>query len=108
MSRLAWCPAIALLLGACGHKEYMHAQSVQGASVSVMPTQIWVGGGKLWVRTTVLNNGRDSVTVIRDAVTARLPNGTTMGRASGKTTLHQPYVLPPGGAHAVYVEFEGD
>lgn len=74
----------------------------------MQPIQAWVGGSKLWVRTTVLNGSPEPIVVLRDAVVCTLPNGQQVGRASGSTSVHTPYVLPPGGAHAVYVEFEGE
>lgn len=95
-----------LLASGCGGKQFWNAGTAQGGGVQVQPMQSWVSGHKLWVRTTVLNGTTDPIVVVRDAISCALPNGAMVGRASGSTTVHTPYVIPAGGAHAVYVEFE--
>lgn len=99
---LALLSMLALL--ACA-KHYFQAQTAEGEGVTVQPMQVWVGGHKLWVRVTVINRGPEPIVVNRDAVTARLPSGQVVGRATGRTSLHDDYFIPPGGSHAVYVEF---
>jgi len=97
--------SVALL--ACGEpKVYMRAQAAEGPGVEIAPERVWVAGHKLWVRAEVINKGTEPIVVDRDAIVARLPGGQTVGRAEGRLTLHQPYYIPAGGAHPVYVEFE--
>jgi hypothetical protein len=93
---------------ACGGRHYWSATATQGQGVRVDPMQAWVAGGKLWLRTTVFNGTSEPIRVIRDDVACVLPSGQRVGRAAGTTTVHTPYVLPPGQSHAVYVEFEGE
>jgi len=98
---------LATLLIACGGgKTYMRAQTVQSAGVLVQPTDVWIGGHKLWVRVDLANQGPAPLIVNRDAIVARLPNGQTVPRAVGRTTVHNEYMIPPGASHAVWVEFE--
>jgi hypothetical protein len=100
---LAFFAVLALL--ACS-KTYLHAETARGDGVTVQPTQVWIGGHKLWVRVNVMNESPEPILVDRDAIVARLPNGQTVERAVGRTSLHGAYTVPPGGFHAVYVEFE--
>jgi hypothetical protein len=107
MKTVLYALFFAVALAACGGpKEYMRAETVTTADVRILPIQVWTGGGKLWVRVTVVNSSPSTILVIRDAVRVHLPNGAVLGRATGSTSLHNPYSIPPGGAHAVYVEFE--
>lgn len=87
-------------------KTYLHAEPVQDEGVAVQPMQVWISGHKLWVRVNVVNQGSEPIMVERDAIVARLPNGVTVGRAMGRTSLHGAYFIPPYASHAVFVEFE--
>jgi hypothetical protein len=99
--------ALTVAVAACGgEKIVLHAQPVDSAGVHVQPLDIYVGGKKLWVRLSVTNSGTGTLIVQRDAVVAHTPNGQTIGRAQGTYGLHEPYVIPAGGMHLVYVEFE--
>ncbi len=99
--------SLSLSMAACGGgKEYWHAQAVTSPDVTVTPTQIWVGGKKLWVRLNVQNGSKGTLIVNRDAIVAHTATGQTVGRASGAYTQHEPYVIMPGSFHPVYVEFE--
>jgi hypothetical protein len=104
----------ALLAGAplastgCGARQAWAMTQAQSGGVTVIPIDASAHGGKLWVRTNVINGTSAPIVVVRDGVRCVLPDGSVIGRASGKTSLHQPYVIEPGGAHPVYVEFEGD
>jgi hypothetical protein len=91
---------------ACGHKEMWRSQTAEASGVRIVPEQVYTGGRKLWVRTTVFNGTQMPMVIIRDQIVARLPNGAVIQRAAGKTTIHAPYNVMPGGAHEVYVEFE--
>jgi hypothetical protein len=97
--------SLSSLTGCGGHKEYMHAQAVTSPDITVQPLEIWIGGKKLWVRVNVQNNSKSVVVVNRDAMTAHLGNGRTVGRAMGSYTQHEPYNIMPGSFHPVYVEF---
>ncbi len=95
-----------LAAAGCSHKEYLAAQAIATPDVTVTPLEIWIGGKKLWVRLSVQNNAKSAIIVNRDAMTAHLANGQTVTRASGAYTQHEPYVIVPGSAHPVFVEFE--
>ncbi len=94
-----------LALVACT-KSYLHADVAQAEGVVVQPLETWIGGHKLWVRVDVVNEGQEAITVNRDAIVARLPSGQVVGRAVGRWTQHEAYVVPPQATHPVYVEFE--
>ena len=107
MNRFVYASVLAAALAGCGGgKIVLRAQPVDSADVRVTPMEVYVGGKKLWVRVSVQNNSKGTLIVQRDAMTAHLPNGQTLTRAMGSYTLHEPYVLPPGAMHPVYVEFE--
>ena len=103
--RLLLVSAFFLIATACGSKQLWTAFPAQGDGVRVDPIGTWVSGGKLWVRVTVSNGSPAPIEVVRDAVVCVLPNGQRLGRAMGSTTVHTAYMIPPGGAHAVFVEF---
>jgi len=86
-------------------KHYFHANSVEYEGVTVQPMEIWTGGSKLWVRAMVTNSGTQPILVNRDAIVARLPSGMVVGRATGKTSVHDVYFIPAGMSHPVYIEF---
>lgn len=102
---LAFTPVVA---GCGGGKQPWSVAAAQGGGVTIEPVDGFVRGQKLWIRTNVVNGGNAPIIVDRDAVKCILPNGMAIPRASGSATVHTPYVIPPGGMHAVYVEFEGD
>ena len=107
MNRLVYASVLAAAIAGCGGgKIVLRAQAVDSADIRVTPMEVYVGGKKLWVRVTVQNNSRGTLILQRDAMTAHLPNGQTVTRAMGTYGLHEPYVLPPGAMHPVYVEFE--
>lgn len=107
MNRLVYASVLAAALAGCGGgKIPLRAQTVDSADVHVTPMEVYIGGKKLWVRITVQNLSKGTLIVQRDAMTAHLPNGQTLTRAMGSYTMHEPYVLPPGAMHPVYVEFE--
>ena len=56
---------------------------------------------KLWVQ----NLSQAFMMVDRDGFALRLPDGRVLRRAVGTFTTHQPYNLPPGGGHEVFVDF---
>jgi len=108
MKKLLSILALAVVLACGGGKHYWQAQPAQGGPITIQPEQIWVAHGKLWVRTNVVNGTGQPIMINRDAIVARLPNGAVVHRAAGSATIHAPYLIPPGGAHAVYVEFYAD
>ena len=103
---LVLCLSLSLSAVACGHKEVWHTQVAEQNGVRIVPEQVYVSGHKLWVRTTVVNGTQQAMLILRDEIVVRLPNGAVVPRAAGRTSLHQPYNVMPGGAHEVYVEFE--
>src|SRR4051794_33077087 len=56
---------------------------------------------KLWVQ----NLSQAFMIVDRDGFALRLPDGRVLRRAVGTFTTHQPYNIPPGGGHEVFVDF---
>ncbi|MEO6420503.1 MAG: hypothetical protein ABIP39_13890 [Polyangiaceae bacterium] len=97
--------ALPLFAIGCGSKQFWTATPAKGGGVDVEPMSAWVGGHKLWVRATVVNNSPDPIRVVRDGMTCTLPDGHKIPRASGSSTAHTAYFIPPGGSHAVYIEF---
>jgi hypothetical protein len=98
----------AALAGCGGGKQFWNAQPLQAGGILIQPSQVYVNGRRLYVRTTVINQTQAVLTVIRDSVTATLPTGQTVGRSSGSMTLHVPHTIAPGGSHAVHVDFMAD
>ncbi len=99
-------------------RENLHAESATASGVRADPTEVFVKGHKLFARLTVTNGSTTPITVRRDLMTAhptRETNGaivaqTSVGRAMPQTGLQmgleaKAYVLAPGQAHAVNVEF---
>jgi hypothetical protein len=96
----------------------LHMQPVDTADVHIVPTEVMFSGKKLWVKLIVTNNSKGTIIIQRDQMTAHLPSGQTLTRAMGTYaggwgyaygagyTTHEPYVMPPGSMHPVYVEFE--
>ncbi len=107
---------LALTLVACGGgKIVLHMQGpVQSADIHVTPTELIISGKKLWVKLLVQNASSGTLIIQRDQIVAHLPNGQTLTRAIGTGgwgyygayATHEPYVLPPGAIHPVYVEYE--
>jgi hypothetical protein len=107
MNRTFYTLLFPMVLAGCGgEKIVMHAQPLDSADIRVTPTELRVGGKKLWVKVMVQNTGTGTLILQRDAMTAHLPSGQTVPRAMGGWGLHEPYVITPGAVHPVYVEFE--
>ncbi len=107
MNKLIYASILAATVAGCGGgKIILHAQPVDSPDIHVTPLDVYVGGKKLWVRLQVTNASQGTLILQRDAMTAHLPNGQTLTRAMGTYGMHEPYVLPPGAMHLVYVEFE--
>lgn len=92
---------------ACGGRgRDWNAQPMNSNGIEVVPIRVWVASGKLWFRTEVRNTGPAPIMVDRDAITLALPTGEVLRRSqSSFGGVHTPYMIPPGGSHAVYVEF---
>jgi hypothetical protein len=95
-----------VIAGCGGEKIVMHAQPLDSPDLHVTPTELRVGGTKLWVKLMVQNVGQGTLILQRDAMVAHLPNGQTVPRAMGSWGTHEPYVITPGAVHPVYVEFD--
>ncbi len=116
MRKLFCVAVLAVTLGGCGGgKIILHMQGpVQSADIHVTPTELMISGKKLWVKLQVQNASSGMLMLQRDQIVVHLPNGQTLTRAIGTGgwgygygyDLHQPYVIPPGAIHPVYVEFE--
>ena len=84
------------------------AAPIQGSGIMVTPTETYVQGHLLNVRTTFMNQGPLPITVNRDAVQLIMPDGRVVARSSGTYTQHTPYVIMPGMSHAVWVDFRAE
>jgi hypothetical protein len=115
---LALVLALAVCVAGCGGRQYLRAEVVDCAGVKVIPSGVWVGGGKLFVRLMVTNDTGDTIVIYRDQMAAHplaqsngsLVAGASVDRARGQTgwqeTWGHSYVVLPGGGHAVNVEFK--
>lgn len=65
----------------------------------------WVTAEIFKVKMWVQNMSQAFMNVDRDGFALRLPDGRVLRRAVGVFTTHQPYILPPGGGHEVFVDF---
>jgi hypothetical protein len=120
MKRFVQASALVVTLSACGgEKAVLHMQPVATADVRVTPTELKISGKKLWIKLMVSNSSSGVLMIQRDQIVAHIPGGQTLTRAMGtyggygwgygygaEYASHQPYVLPPGAMHPVYVEFE--
>jgi hypothetical protein len=96
---------LAVLLSGCAGRFYWNATVAQAPTVVVQPTSVYVSGPRLYIRATVLNRGPAPITVNRDAVALALPDGRILGRSVGVWTRHDAYVVLPGAARDVHVDF---
>lgn len=113
MYRMVFAASILLGLAfanvGCGHAHSTWAaQPVTTSDLRIMPAGISSSGDRLYVQTTFTNTGAETFTVDRDGVTLRLADGRVLPRSVGTFTQHKPYVIGPGGSHAVYVDFKID
>jgi hypothetical protein len=107
MNRLLFALVVPMALAGCGgEKIVLHAQPLTGPDIGVTPTELRVGGKKLWVKLMVQNNSDGTLILQRDAMTAHLPNGQTLNRAMGSWGTHEPYVITPHAVHPVFIEFD--
>jgi hypothetical protein len=122
MNRLLYALILAATLlasAACGGgKVVLRMQPVESADIRVTPTDVYLSGKKLWIKILVQNTSSGTLIIQRDQMLAHLPNGQTLTRAmgtyggwgygygAGYAGIHEPYVLPPGVMHPVYIEFE--
>ena len=120
MNRLVYALLLAVTLTACGGgKVVLRMQPVQSADIRVTPTDVYLSGKKLWIKILIQNTSSGTLIIQRDQMLAHLPNGQTLTRAmgvygggwgyaygGGYAGTHEPYVLPPGVMHPVYIEFE--
>lgn len=109
MIRRSLLLTLALAVTACGGgKQVWFARPVMTPGVRIEPTQVVARGPLLYVETNVYNQSGVPVTVNRDAVALVLPNGAVLGRSQGTFSQHKGYVIPPGGMHAVHVDFRAE
>jgi hypothetical protein len=120
MNKLVSAVILSLALAGCGGgKIILHMQGpVASADIHVTPTELMINGKKLWVKLQVQNAGPGTLLLQRDQIVVHLPNGQTLTRAIGTYgggwgygygagyASHEPYVIPSGAIHPVYVEFE--
>jgi hypothetical protein len=104
----AYTAIVATSLGCGGGKQYWHAQPVLTPGVRIEPKKVMVWGKLLYVETDLFNYSSVPVIVHRDQVVLVLPNGAVIGRSQGTFTQHKGYVVPPGGMHAVHVDFKAE
>jgi hypothetical protein len=65
----------------------------------------YVDEERFTVKVWVANMSPAFMNVSRDGWALRLPDGRVLRRAIGTFTTHHVYNIPPGGGHAVYVDF---
>jgi hypothetical protein len=102
--------AAALALSACraglpGKIAFAGQNALLQSGTQVNFQEAWVAENIFKVRLFVQNLSQTVMFVDRDGFQLRLPDGRVLGRASGMTTVHKPYSLPPGSGHEVFVDF---
>jgi len=100
--------AVGLAMACGGGRQYWHAQPVTSPTIRILPKKVSVWGKLLYVETDLFNYSGVPITVYRDQITLVLPNGAVVGRSQGTFTQHKGYVVPPGGSHAVHVDFKAE
>jgi len=101
------CCALVLSLVACSAHRPLYAQPAQlPGGVYVKVTEAYVTGERLYVKTWMMNTTQGPVTIDRDGIALRLPDGRVLPRAEGTFTQHKPYNLAPGAGRDVHVDFK--
>jgi hypothetical protein len=108
--RVACAAALTLALSACraglpGKIAFAGQSALLQSGAQVNFQEAWVAENIFKVRLFVQNLSQAVMIIDRDGFQLRLPDGRVLGRASGMTTLHTPYSLPPGSGHEVFVDF---
>lgn len=112
MKRMALLATMMLLtaVGGCGPslpgKIAFAGQNAQLQSgTQVVFRDAWVAKDIFVVKLYVTNLSQAFLNLNRDGFALRLPDGRVLQRASGITTMHNTYVIPPGLGHDVNVDF---
>src|SRR4029453_7630582 len=100
---LLWIVGALTLLVACSRVP-LHAPPAQleGGGVGKI-YDAYARDDRIFVKSMVTNGSQQAITIDRDGWALRLPDGTVLPRAVGRTTLHTPYVLQPGETREVFV-----
>jgi hypothetical protein len=105
---LVWIVGALAFLAGCSRVP-LHAPPAQlEGGLVVKVYDAYARDDRVFVKSMVTNGGPQAVTIDRDGWALRLPDGTVLPRAVGRTTLHSPYVLQPGETREVYVDFHQD
>jgi hypothetical protein len=99
--------ALVLCVVACGVRRRLYAQPAQlPGGVFVKINEAYVAGERLYVKTWMMNTTAAPMTIDRDGMALRLPDGRVLPRAEGTFTQHKPYNLAPGAGRDVHVDFK--
>jgi hypothetical protein len=88
-----------------GPRTAWSASQVSSAEVRITPSDVSVSRDRLYVKTTLVNTSVSTLTVERDAVLLKLPDGRAVRRSTGITSTHKPYTVAPGASQNVWVDF---
>lgn len=81
------------------------AAQITSPEVRITPGEISVSRDRLYVKTTLVNTSDKPLTVERDGIQLKLPDGRTLRRSTGMTSTHKPYIVQPGATQNVWVDF---
>jgi hypothetical protein len=99
--------ALAFASSGCVRVGLFAPPTTLGGVLQVRTFDAYARGDKVWVKTYVTNVSPQPIMVDRDGWSLKLPGNLVLPRASGTTTQHRPYMLPPGAGHEVFVDFQG-
>jgi hypothetical protein len=106
---LLLCAATFLFLAACSVRTPFYAPPTRlPGGVFVKVNEAFVRGERLYVKTWMMNETQGPVTIDRDGMALRLPDGRVLPRAEGTFTQHKPYSLAPGAGRDVHVDFKDE
>jgi hypothetical protein len=110
-NRVVGVLALALFLvagNALASKRMYKGPTYNHHGVVINTTQIKNDGKKIWFEILVINQSGKTLTIDRNQLTAKLPDGTIVSRERGtfaKWGSQAAYVVVPGGSHDIKIEF---
>jgi hypothetical protein len=101
--------ALALGVSGCGPRRDLIAEpQIVGNTIYVKVKEAYIMGGRVWVKTWMKNQTKQSIIIDRDGMQLRLDDGEVLERSSGSTTQHTPYQVAAGIGRDVHVDFQAD
>ncbi len=95
-----------LSTGCGGPRSALYAPTtVVGETVLVRVKLAYARGDRIVVKAWMKNTTDQAISIDRDGIALRMPDGRLLPRASGRTTRHEPYELAPGEGRDVHVDF---